>query len=53
MSRSSEDFAEVKGTVGVSRKPASVDTQKIFDRSQDEWVPRDENESELFYHGDL
>ena len=53
ISRPREDFAEAKSTVGVSRRPASVDTQKVFDRSHDEWVPRDENESELFYHGDL
>ena len=35
------------------RAPASVSHEKVYDKSVKEWVPRDENEAELFYHGDL
>ena len=53
ISKIDETLAEDKSAQGVSRNPASVDNHKVFDRSNEEWVPRDEDESELFYHGDL
>ena len=49
----SEEIIADKVTGKPSRSPASVKGEKVYDKSIKEWTPRDENEADFFYHGDL